>query len=147
LMFTIEPDEEETVDEEQEEELKERLEEEEEEEVKRNVKEKKEGEERSSQKSASQGHNIPNTESNLGTIEEQERRKLLIVSMLNFLYKMLKKSGRTRKFVQQHPEAISGETDSKEEEVLESMFSTTYDDLKYLEALKAFLETIQGERK
>lgn len=83
--------------------------------------------------------------------EDQERRIIFIVSMLNYLYKVLKKqftdngsaiTGRTKASAIQQ-DALKRKA---KEEVLENLFNTTYEDLKFLEMLKEIFLIENGTR-
>jgi hypothetical protein len=74
---------------------------------------------------------------------DQEKRMTAVVSMLNFLYKAVKK--RSAKAVAATTKGTPAQAQSKaREEVLENLFNTTYDDLKYLEVLKELLQSDNG---
>jgi hypothetical protein len=62
---------------------------------------------------------------------DQEKRMTAVVSMLNFLYKAIKVRA-------------TGDASKGKDEVLENLFNTTYDDLKYLEVLKELLQSDNG---
>jgi hypothetical protein len=62
---------------------------------------------------------------------DQEKRMTAVVSMLNFLYKAIKVRA-------------TGDAAKGKDEVLENLFNTTYDDLKYLEVLKELLQSDNG---
>lgn len=76
---------------------------------------------------------------------DQEKRMTAVVSMLNFLYKAVKKrSAKAAAAAKGTPAQVQVQSKAREE-VLENLFNTTYDDLKYLEVLKELLQSDNDE--
>jgi hypothetical protein len=75
---------------------------------------------------------------------DQEKRMTAVVSMLNFLYKAVKKRSAKAAATAKGTPAQAQAQSKAREEVLENLFNTTYDDLKYLEVLKELLQSDNG---